>query len=355
MADKTPLLRQWIILRILSNRRLGASVRELAEELNVSQKTIRRDLETFQTVGFPLSEAVKDRGKKLWQLDPVRAKPEMSFAFDEALSLYLGRRFLEPLAGTVFWDAAQRAFQKIRASLPPSALKYLEKFNSIFHQTLVGTSDYSTKAELIDSLVQAIEDRRIVFITYQSLRATEPVSYDIYPYGLIYHRGSLYLIGYVPDHKTNSKAGNGDAKIRHWKINRIENVDLTDLRFNQPEDFNLQNHVSKSFGVFQGDGDVHVKVRFSPSVARYVSESKWHASQRLTKDKNGGIIAEFDLDGTEEIKRWILSFGQHAEVLEPVSLVNAILDETIALNQIYSKSFKRYSKRASQTIQERRI
>jgi proteasome accessory factor B len=102
---------------------------------------------------------------------------------------------------------------------------------------------------------------------------------------------------------------------------------MKDLRFPRPEDFDLQKHLSKSFGVYQGDGEVCVTVRFLPSVARYVEESTWHPSQKLTKQRDGSLIAEFTLDGTEEIKRWIMSFGKHARVLEPASLRLEIIEE----------------------------
>jgi len=339
VARQSALIRQWILLRALCARGYGATVKELAEELGVGEKTIRRDLETFQTVGFPLVETVEQFGRKKWHIDPAKTQPGMCFAFDEAISLYLGRRFLEPLAGTVFWEAAQRAFRKIHASLGKGALKYVDQFATMFHQTMVGVSDYSKKADLIDNLMVAIEERRAVFITYQSLRATEPVTYDIYPYGLTYHRGSLYLIGHAPQH---------DA-IRHWKVDRIEAAKLEELRFNRPEDFDLQAHFAKSFGVFHGDGEIHVKVRFSPTVARYVQESTWHASQKLTKEKDGGLLAEFDLGDTEEIMRWILSFGRHAEVIEPASLANQMCDEAAAMRQVYSPR-GRSDRRASSTL-----
>ncbi len=90
------------------------------------------------------------------------------------------------------------------------ALKYIDRFAAIFHQTTVGASDYSEKADLIDTLMRAIEERRVTFITYQSLQATEPVTYDIHPFGLTYHRGSLYLVGHAPEHDS----------IRHWKVDR---------------------------------------------------------------------------------------------------------------------------------------
>jgi len=321
MPEQRPLVRQWITLRTLSARRYGVTVKELADEMGVSQKTIRRDLEMFQTVGFPLRETVAERGQKRWHLDDTQFNPGLAFTFDEAIALYLGRRLLEPLAGTLFWEAAQRAFRKIRASLGRDALKYVERFGGMFHQTLVGVSDYSKKADMIDQLMIGIEDRRAVFVTYQSLQATEPVTYDIYPYGFTYHRGSLYLVGQAPRH---------DA-VRHWKIDRMDDAEVTTVHFNRPRDFDLQGHLANSFGVFQGHDTLHVRVRFHRQVARYVQESSWHASQQLTEQKDGSLIAEFDLSGGEEIKRWILSFGKRAEVLEPQSLREEIFQELTAL------------------------
>ena len=327
MHGESPLLRQWILLRTLGARPSGATVKELMGELGVSEKTVRRDLETFQKVGFPLQEQVGAHGRKAWRVQPEGDPPGLSFTFDEAIALYLGRRLLEPLAGTVFWDAAQRAFKKIRATLGAKALRYVEQFGQVFYQTMVGTSDYSKKAETIDQLVQGIEERRSVFITYKSLKATEPVSYPIYPYGLVYHRGALYVVGWSPDHE----------EIRHWKVNRIEEAEVTQVPFQRPDDFDLREHLTKSFGVYHGDGqgEAHVKVHFAPAVARYVSESRWHPSQKLSPQKDGSLIAEFDLGDREEIKRWVLSFGRHAEVVKPEQLRDEITAELGALRDLY--------------------
>ena len=215
----------------------------------------------FRRRASRLKEVVGEFGRKKWHIEAGKAEPGLNFAYDEAIALYLGRRFLEPLAGTVFWEAAQRAFKKIRATLGADALKYIDQFGTMFHQTMVGAGDYTKKAELIDELMVGIEDRKAVFITYQSLRATEPVTYDIYPYGLIYHRGALYLVGRSPQRE----------EICHWKVSRIEAAEVTQVHFQRPEDFDLQQHLAKSFGVYHGDGDVKIMVRFAPAVARYVS------------------------------------------------------------------------------------
>ena len=110
---------------------------------------------------------------------------------------------------------------------------------------------------------------------------------------------------------------------------------MTQVRFNRPPEFDLETHFRNSFGVYEGGGDVCVKVWFSAEVARYVSESTWHPSQELSPQKDGSLVATFHLDGTREIKAWILSFGRHAEVLGPEELRGEIGEEVGLLSRAY--------------------
>jgi len=282
-----------------------------------SDKTIRRDLELFQELGFPVEEEVGQYGRKRWRVATDWAERGLGFTFDEALALYLGHRFLAPLTGTMFGQAAHNAFRKIRASLGESALRYMEKMAGALHSTSVGVSDYSAQGECIDCLLMGIEDRRAVAIVYRSQRATEPVTYLVHPYGLTYHRGSLYLVGYSEDHE----------ELRHWKVDRIEQAELEKVHFQRPEDFDLSRHFADSFGVWSGRGDIRVKVRFAADAARYVREKKWHESQRLTTQGDGSLIVRFRLSDTREIKSWVLSFGAAAEILEPAELREEVAAE----------------------------
>src|SRR5437868_696997 len=135
MRDDSSLRRQWILLKSLSASRLGLTVREMAIDAGVTEKTIRRDLELFQRIGFPLEETVAEFGRKKWKINGHGNQPPLSFTFEEAAALYVARRFLDPLAGTLISDAAQTAFRKIRASLGEPVLNYLECFRHFFHQT----------------------------------------------------------------------------------------------------------------------------------------------------------------------------------------------------------------------------
>ena len=240
MSDTTPLIRQWLVLNQLSARRNGATVRELADEHGVNLKTIRRDIDALKRAGFQLDERVIEQGCKVWNLAGNHSAA-LGFNLTEAMALYLGRRFLEPLAGTHFWQGANSAFQKIQATLGEHARAYLDKLAAVFYQTAFG-SDYSYKAEVIDALMQAIEDRKLTGLHYQSQKATEPVEYEVHPYGLAYHAGALYLVAWSADHR----------EIRHFKIDRIDEVRPTPIQFPRPANFDITAHFAGSLGVFHG-------------------------------------------------------------------------------------------------------
>src|SRR5271167_2799062 len=106
MPDTSPIRRHWLLLRALSARRYGLTVREMAAEAGVGLKTIRRDLELLRELAFPVEETVSAFGRKTYRMTTAADVPPLSFPLDEALALYLSRRFLEPLAGTLFCEAA---------------------------------------------------------------------------------------------------------------------------------------------------------------------------------------------------------------------------------------------------------
>lgn len=330
MSDSKALIRQWRLLRFLAAARTGYTVKELQQEMSVSIETIRRDLKDLAVASFKVREAVGFRGVKRWRVQGF--EDSFGFSITDLLSIYVGRQFLEPLAGTPFWEGQQKVFSKIRGVLGESGLRYLRKLSASLHATSVGASDYSQRSEMIDSLMVAIEDRLVSLMSYQSDRATEPVEQEIYPQGFVFHHGSLYLIAWSVRR----------SAIRTYKVDRIESVHSTKLSATIPENFDLAAWLEHSFGIFQsGTGELKIiRIRFSRESARYVKESRWHHSQLLAPQKDGSLIAEFRLTDTQEIKRWIMSFGPSATVLEPKELVEEISAELEQMVAAYGTSME---------------
>lgn len=323
MSGSSPLFRQWQLLRAIAAGNREATIKSLSASTGMSDKTIRRDIALLKDVGFPVEEKAHEFGRKTYALT-TPSVPQLQFAYDEALALYLCRRSAVGFEGTFVAEAVATAFKKIETSLGRRAARYVETMLSRVVQTQLGT-DYSDQAELLDRLFIAIEEDRAVFLTYRSQRSTEPVTYDVYPYRLIDHRGALYLFGHSPDH----------GESRTWKVDRMLDAQPTEVRFQRPNDEVIGTQLSGSFGVFSGRGDVPVRIRFAAGAARYVSEKKMHASQTVESQPDGTAIAEFRLSNTTEVKAWALSFGAAAEVLEPEELRIEISKELQLLVQTY--------------------
>lgn len=331
MSEDSTIQRQLLLLRCLLARRYGMSIQDMMDELGCGDKTVRRYIATLQEAGVPLEEMTQERGRKIWKLRSEYNIP-LGLNYEQAFALYLGRKFLEPLAGTPFWTASREAFKLIRASLDKHAVGYLDQMADAFHATARGAGDYSSKDDIVDELLRGIEETKAVHIAYQSQAMTEPATRDVYPYGIAYHNGSLYLVAFSPEHR----------QIRHYKVDRISEAEVSEFRFESPDNFRMDKHFESIFGVFHGDGEVRVTVRFDPSVATYVTEKNWHASQDLERQSDGSILLTVHLSTTEEIKHWILGFGAKAVVIEPDSLVAEIRAEIDAMRDAYETASKNF-------------
>ena len=328
MPESSQLLRQWKLLRILDASHSGCTLRELVDETEVSEKTVRRDLKVLQQ-NFEITEQLHD-GVKRWKMPPLGE--QMGFQLTELMSLHMSQQFLEPLVGTPFWEGNRSVFRKVQGALGDNAVRYIEKLQAAVLSTKVGAGNYEHRGEMIDKLMIAIEDRKVTLIVYRSMQATEPVEQEVYPLGLIHHRGSLYLIAWSSRRE----------EVRNFKVDRVEDVDVQNLKYTVPADFDLSDWLGKCFGVWRsGSDDLQtIRIHFSRETARYVQESTWHESQQFEPQPDGSVIAEFQLPDTTEIKRWIMSFGPGATVLKPESLVDEIADDVAAMNIAYASNRK---------------
>ena len=87
MKDDLTVIRQWRMLRMLGARRHGIVVGDMAHEFGVSGRTIRRDLQKLQAVGFPICETTGERGSKIWRLAENAAVPQIAFSLGRSLRL----------------------------------------------------------------------------------------------------------------------------------------------------------------------------------------------------------------------------------------------------------------------------
>src|SRR5437870_1728428 len=127
MGRNSELIRQWTLLRQLAATRTN-TIPKLAQELQVTTRTIRRDLSALQAAGFPIYDDAVN-GTKFWRLEPksVGALARSGFTFSELCALYFSRALLECFAGTHVLADLQSALDKIESALSPGMKKFLNR------------------------------------------------------------------------------------------------------------------------------------------------------------------------------------------------------------------------------------
>jgi predicted DNA-binding transcriptional regulator YafY len=326
MARGDQLGRQWRIIQTLLTSS-GKSAAELASELDIHPRTVYRDLMALQTAGFPIYTERMD-GKSLWSLlDTMKHHIPVPFTLPELMALYFGSTMLKVFKGTFFYDSLETLSQKIKTTLPPESLKYLKSVEQTMHMGIRPYKDYAKFRGILKQVNEAATARKTIEIVYYTMSRKKETKRSIDPYRIWFFNGTFYLIGLC----------HMRGEVRVFALDRIKLLHQTKKTFEMPEDFDLEEFVRPSFGIYQGPL-TRVKIRFSPDVTGYVKESIWHKSQKITDEKDGSILFEAEVAGIEEIRFWVMSWGSKAEVLEPVSLQEEIRTEAEAVMGLYQKS-----------------
>ena len=136
------------------------------------------------------------------------------------------------------------------------------------------------------------------------------------PYRVWYRSGGLYVVGH--DHKS--------GELRTFAVDRIREIESTGEPFTVADDFDFEAYIGSSFGVI-AEPATTVRIRFDKRWADYVAERTWHPSQQIAKRRGGRIELTMEVGGTADLRTWILSFGDGAEVLEPETLREEVAQE----------------------------
>lgn len=306
------VIRQWKILKRIEAGR-HTSTRDLAEEHRVTERTIRRDLEALQEAGFPLYDERVD-GRKVWRLvEGFKQRVTQSFSLAELSALYFGRNMLSFLGGAPFSQDLESAFLKIREALPAKSLPYLARIQDLFAARPDPTKDYSKKADVISSLIDATLHQRQVRIAYFSFASRRTKSYTLDPYRLVYYHGGLYLYARSQEH----------AEVRTFAVERVQRIEVLETGFEMPGDFSVSEYARGAFGIAGGPPE-DVEIAFGAEMAGYIRERVWHESQSLEEKPDGSVVLRMHVHPGFELRSWIKGFLPHARVVKPASLRDRI-------------------------------
>jgi predicted DNA-binding transcriptional regulator YafY len=320
------LARQWRIIRAIETSPSGLTVSEISKREETGIRTIYRDLEALQVAGFPLYNEKVENANRWAFVDTFKFKIPAPFTLTELMSLYVYKDLVRFLKGTPFFVSLDSVFKKIQSTLPPQALSYLDQIQSVFHVGIKPYKEYGRFREILNQVSTAALECRRIEMVYHSLHREEKTLRKVDPYKVWFYDGTIYLIGHC--HLRD--------EVRMFVLDRINLLNVTSEKFSIPKDFSLDEFMRHSFKVMH-DEVYTVKVRITPGWARWVGEKIWHESQKAKKNGDGSLEQTFRVAGLDEIKRWVLSFGPEAVVLEPEKLKEMVRKDL-------SRNLAQYSK-----------
>jgi predicted DNA-binding transcriptional regulator YafY len=295
-------------------------VDSVPEDYPKNTRTVRRDLEALEAVGFPVVSE-RHNGQTRWRLmEGFRDIPALGFSATELMALTFSRKLLRPLEGTEIQSALNSALTKVSSALPPQGHEYVRALDNLFSIGLGPHKNYQQYKTTVDRITQAIDKRRTAQMRYFSASGGSTSRREVDPYRLWYAAGGLYLIAYCHLRKD----------VRLFAVERIRAITLTDHPYQMPLGFDVEQYVQDALMIMRGRR-IDVELLFSKKVAAWVKDKLWHASQETAPLKDGRLRMTLKVADTDELVGWILSFASEVRVVQPSSLKAKIKEEAIKI------------------------
>ncbi len=314
------------ILHWLHGAPLGLSRTELMNKLAVSDRTLRRYIDTLQECfsdddGQPLVELIPTDGGG--RLRFRRRGVHMEGSAYELMSLYLALDLMAFLEGTFLMAGAQEVLDRLQERLRrehghQTALVLKDFRKKFFHRT-EAPRDYSHLNELLGDLVKALVLQKQLQLTYRAAGGQEK-RHEVWPLSLLMYKRALYLVA-----RRHSDEP-GKTRDLTFAIERIASARVLESGFFYPQDYDPATRFQNTFGLVQESAPERVRLRFDPTVALNVASRRWHHTQSAAWQADGALDLGFTLDAGEEFLAWLLGYGHHVRVLEPQSLAQRLAE-----------------------------
>ncbi|MER7516644.1 YafY family protein [Streptomyces sp. NPDC126499] len=308
-----------ILLLLETRGRMTAA--QLAAELEVSVRTVYRDVESLHAAGVPLYGDAGHRGGYRLLAGHRNRLTGLYAREAEALVLAGLPAAADELGlGGHFADARL----KLRAALPAPLREHVDRLRARFHIDAPGWYARDTGAPFLPQVADAVRAGRVLAVRYRRWKEPTDVDRRLEPYGLVLKAGRWYLV-----------AGPGP---RTYRVDQILDLTVTDEEAVVPEGFDLAAHWRASQEDFHAR--LHrgeVLVRISPRGATRLSGAAARAlAENGTPEPDGWTRATLPVEGPDHAHDTLLALGTEVEVLAPEDLRERIAATVRTLAERYA-------------------
>jgi len=311
------------ILLLLQVHRL-ITARELAKRLEVSERTIHRDMEALSAAGIPVFAERGTHGG--WALMEEYRTNLTGLNKDEIQALFATRpsRLLADLG---LEKASDAALIKLLAAIPSGSRGDAEYARQRIY---VDTSGWNSSRESIQSLPpiqEAIWQERKLRFSYQRGGDCDPVERLADPLGLVAKGSAWYLVAAV------------DGQVRSYRVSRVLEAKVLDQPCVRPKGFDLASYWEQSAVTFKENFPrFDAVLRAHPDIVprMYVAGRFARVERVDPADENGWVKVSMRFQFEHEACEYALGFGSRIEVLEPATLWEKVVEAARGVIEFYA-------------------
>lgn len=272
--------RQVEILSKIQTVEKHPSITDLCKEFDVEVATIQRDLRDLRERGIPI-HSVRNGVQLLKKLDPKINQ--------DLLALYL-------------------------ASIG-SVISYPKNISLIVRKL------HDKAIDLFVLLVKAIENKRLVRLTYYKMFEDETVFREVEPYDLIPTSRDWRLIA------------KSDGLFKQFLVENIVNIEMLEKKFQRAKDYNSTDFFRNTFNYWRGSTEYEVVCRFSKKVAPIIKAEVWTEDQEIIQQKDGSIILKMKVNSLEQVGNWLMGWGGDVCIQSPKELQDMVINKARSITQ----------------------
>lgn len=299
------------ILNLAKNMRdsvQGYTIQDIQDECEVSRRTAMRIKDIISDV-FEMEEVPNYNSKiKKWRLKRGTLDRILAFSADEIATLEDCQAYMKSQNYTNRCDLLPDIIKKMKFTTTGGVQNDVDALLELQGYAVHQAPKIKLDKETLEKISEALLAEKYLTFRYKNKKGEEKLR-KVAPYAVIYGEYT-YLVA----------KGDDDEFYKHFLLYKMQNTRVTNEYFEKDETFNLQKHLSKSFGAFQDLEPMKIKLLFSEKVKDIVENYSLHPNQTIVQNPDGTTTVTFEAGGAYEICWFLFRWGKDVKIIEPQEL-----------------------------------
>ncbi len=323
------------LLKIYSRLKLSPVTIEILEnwavknDFNFSTRTFYRDLEILERSlilsNEKLTVTIGEKNKKTWKIVQLnREEPLTEFDIN---SYILFKSFIPLPVVSARNESLGRILQIFYSNFSKS---HFENFVNVAQSQITSSHFFEglvfdNYRKILDDCIWSIQNKRemeLISINYDFTSIGSSITFPqtFLPIQILYHRGLIYLSGFIKN----------DKKLIFLGLEQIKKYKLSNVLFENKKLLSmLEKELSNRFGITQNINTeiYNIEIEFSELTGNFVRHQHWHNSQNFQRLENGNFLLKMTCGINRELVGWIFQWMSNIKIVKPEILKTMVIDK----------------------------